>query len=565
MENVETLFTEEKGHFTIFVVTQEFAVNQGKNYFKTYINTEHFINSKRKIRRCIKSTLEAIEKGIEPVSSLISYILPFISGGHAITNIATGTFLQAICKLLTVHQHQAAGPDVIDPIIIQEGNITIRDLIKTINLYKDSILRPAIILILQDNNFDRASEYLKKCPDGTYIKFINSNAQPKIIRIVNCGVENISEFIDAFSDQCFSTCSKTKREILLPNEYNNNLIASFTPELLRIRTNLILDQKIIVKDDLNGIINNLKSLNNVNQLDVQLRDAILCISLLFRVFTNDCGNTDIEEAFSLAKNLDNKILLAHVYRYADFFKNISQVEKEDMLSKGYNVFHNNIMEDHAIYCMNNLLVEQFSTNHVDSMKFRGMQEEAIGGVPGMVGLSHIYNNVGVALLYNGLATTAIDYFNKGLDYAKADGRLVQYLALQINIAITKCYMFEQTEEKDLRAWMRQTLDVVGINLPFIASRYALNIISVAFFQNQKFGLELLQEERIFELTNQTILNNNLGAEQLILQINYLAENYSRFPANNFFYNYNVSESTKGVRRLFIEKYGLNPFHFKTWL
>lgn len=566
MENVEKLFIEEKGHFTIFVVTQEFAVNQGKNYFKAYINTEHFINSKRKIKKCIKNTLETIEKSIEPVSSLVSFISPFIKGGFSISHIATETFLQTICKLLTVHQHQAAGPDVIDPIIIQEGNITIRDLIKTINLYKDSILRPAIILILQDNDFDRASEYLKKCPDGTYIKFINSNAQPKIIRVVNSGVKNISEFIDAFSDQCFSTCSKTKREVLLSNEYNdNNIIAFYTPQLLRIRSNLLFDQKTIIKNDLNNIVENLRLLNNLNESDNKIRDSFLCISLLFRVFTNDNGNTDIDEAFTLANSLNNRVLLAQVYRYADFFKNISQSEKKDMLLKGYDVFHNNSMEDHAIYCMNNLLVEQFSTNHVNSIKFKELQEEAIGGVPGMVGLSHIYNNVGIAFLYNGLATTAIDYFNNGLDYAKADGRLVQYLALKINIAIAKCYMFETTEEKDLRALMRQTIDGIGYNLPFIASRYALNIVSIAFSQNPKFGMELLQDQNIFKLVNQSILNPHIGAGQLILQINYLSENYNDFPNNKFLYKENITDSIKGMRRSFIEKYGLNPFHFKTWL
>ena len=567
MENIEKLFVEEKGHFTVFVVTQEFAVNQGKDYFKSYINTEHFINSKRKIRRCIKSTLETIEKSIEPVSSLVSVITPFIGGGTtALTNIATGTFLQAICKLLTVHQHQAAGIDVIDPIIIQEGNITIRDLIKTINLYKDSILRPAIILILQDNNFDRASEYLKKCPDGTYIKFINSNAQSKIIRVINSGVDNLSDFIDAFSDQCFSTCSKTKREILLSDEYiNNNIISYYAPQLLRIRSNLLYDQKKLIQNDLNSIINNLKEATNLNESDNKLRDSFLCTSLLFRVFTNDNGNTDIEEAFGLAKSLNNNILLAQVYRYADFFKGISQSEKENMLLKGYDVFHNNTMEDHAIYCMNNLLVDQFSTNTVDSIKFKELQEEAIGGVPGMVGLSHIYNNVGIAFLYTGLAEIAIDYFNKGLDYASVDGRIVQYLALKINIAIAKCYSYDKIEEKDLRMLMRQTLDGIGYNLPYIAARYTLNIISIAFSQKTHLGIELLHEQKTCDLINQTILNGNIGADQLVLQIKYLADNFNEFPENKFFYKSSLQNSVTGVRRTFIETYGLNPFHFKTWL
>lgn len=565
MKSIEEMFIEEKGHFTVFVVDQDFALVQGKEFFKSYINTEHFINSKRKIKKCLKRTLETVEKSIEPVSSLISFITPII-GGASVTTLSMGTFLSAICKLMTAHEHKAAGPDIIDPLIIQEGKITVRDLIKTVNLYRDSILRPTIILILQDNNFDRAIKYLKRCPDGTYIKYINFNSQFKTIRVVNSGVENIKEFIDAFSDQCFNTCSNTKRDILLPDEYNkNNLVGTYTPQFFRIRSNLLFDKKENIKNELNDIITQLELLDNLCDTDAILRDCFLCVALLFRVFSYDKGTDDIKNALNLAQNLNNDILLAQVYRYADFFNNVNQTRKEEMLKKGYDIFHNNTMEDHAIYCKNNLLVNQFSTDLVNELDFKEMQEEAIGGVPGMVGLAHIYNNVGLAFLYNGLPSKAIDYFDKGLDYAQNEGRLVQNIALKINKAIAKNYMFEPTEEKELRTLLRQVMDTMRFSLPFIASRYAMNIVSLALSQNEKLGKEIIANSDVVSLINQCILSSPFGSEQLILQIKFLSETYSSFPRDKFVFANENNTSVTGRRRTFIEKYGLNPFHFKTWL
>lgn len=565
MKSIEEIFIEEKGHFTVFVVDQDFALVQGKDFFKSYINTEHFINSKGKIKKCLRKTLETVEKGIEPISSLISFITPIL-GGASITTLSMETFLSVICKLMTVHEHKAAGPDIIDPLIIQEGKITIRDLIKTVNLYKDSILRPTIILILQDNNFDRAISYLKKCPDGTYIKYVNLNSQFKTIRVVNSGVENIDEFINAFSDQCFNTCSNTKRDILLPEEYNeNNLVSIYAPQFFRIRSNLLFDKKTDTRNELNEIIAQLESFNCLCGTDSTLRNCFLCVALLFRVFSYDRGANDIKTALSLAQDLNNDILLAQVYRYADFFNNINQTCKEDMLKKGYDIFHNNTMEDHAIYCKNNLLVNQFSTDSVNELDFKEMQEEAIGGVPGMVGLAHIYNNVGISFLYNGLPIKAIDYFEKGLDYAQNEGRLVQNIALRINKSIAKNYMFELTEEKELRTLLRQIMDTIQFSLPFIASRYVMNIVSLAFSQNEKLGTEFMSYNDLISMINQSLLSAPLGSEQLILQIKYLSETYSSFPGDKFILANRTNTTVTGRRRAFIVKYGLNPFHFKTWL
>lgn len=79
-----------------------------------------------------------------------------------------------------------------------------------------------------------------------------------------------------------------------------------------------------------------------------------------------------------------------------------------------------------------MLIEQFYTNNIHAEEFREMQIEAVNNVPGMVALSHIYNNVGVAYLYCGQAETAIDFFVRGLEYARNNDRIVQNLAIESN-------------------------------------------------------------------------------------------------------------------------------------
>lgn len=81
--------------------------------------------------------------------------------------------ITALCKIFTVHEHQAAGPHVIDPIILQEGKITQKTINQLINFNKDSILQPTIIILLKDDSFDRAKVLLSDCPNGINIRYIN--------------------------------------------------------------------------------------------------------------------------------------------------------------------------------------------------------------------------------------------------------------------------------------------------------------------------------------------------------------------------------------------------------
>lgn len=173
--------------------------------------------------------------------------------------------------------------------------------------------------------------------------------------------------------------------------------------------------------------------------DYKLLRSFECILKLFRVFCNDGGQKDINDALSLAQDLNNDILLAHVYRNSFFLNQFSFSQRLQLLDEAYDIFLKNKMEDHAIYCKNNKLVRQFDTNNVSVYDFLSLQEEAVHNVPGMVGMSHIYNNVGVSLLINGYPDGAIEHFNKGLDYAFRPERCIQKVALLTNRAIANSY------------------------------------------------------------------------------------------------------------------------------
>ena len=214
---------------------------------------------------------------------------------------------------------------MLDPIIIQEGEISQRRLSQLITLHKDSILQPAIIILLKDNDFDRAKELLTKCPNGINVKMIRNSGATEIHKVINSGADNLDEFIDMFSKQCFSTCSKTKRGILVDEDWaGDSLIKQFSPRIFKLRANLLLDEKDEdVLSGINYIISELGSYSlGSNKDSDKLILSLICILKLFRVYCLDAGGEDIYDAYKIAKELDNDLLLAHVYRYAFFLKRL---------------------------------------------------------------------------------------------------------------------------------------------------------------------------------------------------------------------------------------------------
>lgn len=470
--------------------------------------------------------------------------------------------------MFTVTEHQAAGPNIVDPIIIQEGEVTKKSLTKLINIHKNSILRPAIIILLRDNNFERAKELLSECPNGINIKMIRNSGEEITYKVINCGAKDINSFIDSYSEQCYSTCSNTKLEILSNSEWvDNPVVSEFSPVLFRYRSNLLMDEKEEISLELDKTLYSITQYIPNNEKDEILIRNMECVARLYKVFCNDYGGYDIVKAKELATDLNNDILLAQVYKCADLIPGCSQDEKMVLYNKSYDIFKKNNMEDHAIYCKNNMLIEQFYSEKVSIEQFREMSIEAINNVPGMVGLSHIFNNVGVAYLYCGLSDEAIEIFNKGLEYARFQNRTVQKLALESNKLIAECYSFCNIDENRIRFLVRQIFDGMGTNkLPFLSADYLLNILSVAYHKNPLLGYELINTYPVKELIDASFSRNLLCASERILQMQYLAAKYSgKFPLLNICNVPQIPNIARGKRKEFILRYGLNPFDFSTWM
>ena len=253
MEDIKQYFQETNDTFTIFVVEQRFVVGQGNEYFKSFRGTANYISTEEAIKKNINKILSWTQKHIPNIAELIK--LCFLSQKPVgILEIVT-----ELSKLFSVHEHQAAGPDVIDPIIIQEGEISAKSLAQLISLHKSSILRPAIIILLKDNDFERAKQILSNCPHGINVKMIRNSGLSEIYKVVNSGADNIDDFIDAFSRQCFSTCSHTPRKLLLNKEWaENSIIKLYSPSIFKIRSNLLYDEKDEVRNDINMLISDVE-------------------------------------------------------------------------------------------------------------------------------------------------------------------------------------------------------------------------------------------------------------------------------------------------------------------
>lgn len=556
-------FFKETGEvFTVYVVDRQFSIGRGLEYFKSFKGKPNYIDTNEIAHKRISSVMQWIQKKIPPIAQLIDICFGSLLPVNVVDTVT------ALNKLFGTEQHQAAGPDVIDPIIIQEGKVLTKYLNEIISLYKDCNFRPAIIIILKDNDFDRAKSLLANCPDGIQIKFIKNSGETQFYKVVNTGADNIEGFISAFSHQCFSTCSKTKRDVLLNEEWaNNSVIRKYGPQILKIRTHLLFDEKNEVHNYINDLLNQVTDTTNYTSYEKTVLESFKCILLLFKVFCNDRAGNDLKAAYSLAVDLNNDILKAHTFRFAYFWDACSLTQQLDMLNEAHTIFLNNDIADHAIYCKNNANVTQFDTGRVYVRDFDNLLEEAISNVPGLVGMSHIFNNTGVAYLVTGQPEEAMEYFSKGVDYAHGQERTVQRLALHINKFLADFYCGEIIKEQHLRKVVNEIFDGMVRNnfLPFISSRYVLNILSISLQQNLDLGMDLLSSFPIRDLLNQGITSNPIGGGQILLQTKYLEQKYKNLVLLDNPPAYNTVEAITGVRKDFIVKYGINPFYFCTWL
>lgn len=557
MEDISELFNEHAESFTIYVVEQSFAVGQGHEYFKQFQNTEHFIKTDSQLKKGIRRILAYIQVHIPDAAELIK-----ICFSTNMTEKQSGIVeaIVILSKLFTLTQHQAVGPKIIDPIIIEENKISPRYLSQLVALHIDSILCPAIIIILRDNNFDRAKDLLSYCPNGINAKLIHNGGKSEIYKVINTGADDVEGFIDLYGKQCFSTCSCTSRQIITNKQWNEvDLVHRYAPMMLQIRSSLILDDKsTAVSQSIDELLTQVPS--EVD--DERLIKTFMLITKLYRIYCNDHGGKDIIEALQIANDLDIDLLKAHVYRYASLLPNITEAEGNDLLVKAENIFSNNKVLDHALNCRNNRLISQFYTDRIRTEDFFDLQSQAIADVPGMVGISMILNNTGVAYLYKRDLDDAIYYFNKGLDYAKH--RMVQKIGLKNNILIAKSCKYQELAEKEILLQMDLITHNLSENyLPFIAANYMVNLLVIAKRSHLDISDFLLKRYPCQKMVN-AAFKSMLGSGSLFAQLMFINNHY---PDINIEIPKPISTVShlSGEREAFIIQEGLNPIIFNIWV
>lgn len=543
--------------FTVFVVGQTYFFKRGHNYLSQYINKENWIASDKILENKIKKLLSWIHKKTPNLSELIE---------NATKKVSIIDIIICLSKLFCATEHVAAGPEVIDPIIIEEGKIKKSNLAQYVTMHEKCRYRPTVILLLKDDGYDRAKTLLSGCPNGINIKMVHNDGTSIHYKVINDGARSIEEFMDAYARQCFSTCCNTEHNILTSSEWSENTtINKFSPTIFKIRSIFIKEHKLDAVESIQWLSSQLELLLPRNNMDEILKKSFTCMSNLFQVYCYDRGGNQLYDALDLANDLDNEILKAHVFRYSHFF-NCSRQEKQDLLQEAENIFTQYNIADHAVYCRNNRLIHQFSLDRISINDFCELEGKAVYDTPGLVLMAHIINNVGVAYLFEHFIENAIEEFIRGIDYSKNNH--IQNLALRSNKLIAEALSFCDFNEKEARSILRTIFGTPSLGLkrmPFLTAQYALNVIACAFISKPIIASQLLHDFKILELIQSAFDTNIMGSGSMIKQMEILSVKYHNFDLFGQLRLPNKRTPISGVRLDFICEYGLNPFFFNTWL
>ena len=93
----------------------------------------------------------------------------------------------------------------------------------------------------------------------------------------------------------------------------------------------------------------------------------------------------------------------------------------------------------------------------------------------------------------------------------------------------------------------------------------MNLLIIASRSNSDWVNELLNNYKIIPLINQGFESNSIGSGQLLTQLDYIEQ---KLPELNLKSKCNIPSKiipVTGQRQKFIQKTGLNPFYFFTWL
>ncbi len=553
----EDMFNETPETFMIYVVEHTYYLDSGKAFFSQYLNEKNYISDNDEALNLIKKILNHIRKNLPSIANLLEKVL---NPSTIIKDLPE--VINVLAELFSTSEHKAVNVEVINPIIIKEDKVSKKSIEQITALYENSSERPVIIIILRDNNFERAKGLLQNCPNGMNVKFIRNDCSSEIYKIINCGTTNLDSFINSFSGHCFSTCSKTKRDILVNEEWSeNSVIRKNTPSLLQIRSELLYDNKDEVRSNISDLLFDLNQEENKRD---EIINSFICMAKLFKVYCDDYGGNDIVEAYNIAKELDNELLLAHVYRLGFLFQGWSIEKKKDSLIDASIIFRNNGIEDHSIYALNNRYIFDFYNDKVNINNYTELVNRASKNVPGLVGMSIVYNNAGVACLYSTDFENAISYFSRGLDFTH--GRIVQKLGLMSNLLIAKDYSLCKIDDKDIQIAFKMTIDTFEIsNLDFIAINYLFNILIIAHKHNVSLKEELFESNKdmILRILKKALKPGQMGTGSLVEQLTYIDSN--KILALGELQIPTKRSSINGVRLRFVQKYGYNPIIFNAWL
>ena len=562
--NVIDDFKVRSNEFTIFVIGQTYYHIRGNEFLKQYRNTENWIASDKILEKRIKRLLSWIQKNTPNVAELIENVIAATNSPSKKMGLID--IIIALSKIFGVTEQVAVGPEVIDPVIIEEEKVTKRNLTHYVTMHEKCKYRPAIIVLLKDDDYDRAETLLANCPNGMNVKMIKNDGTSKHYKVINEGAKNVEDFLDAYSRQCFSTCSRTDHGVLMSGGWSNNkTISEFSPTIFQIRSIFIKEHKLDAATNIIRLQNQLNQYEPTDSSDMILKQSFTCMNDLFKVYCYDRGGYELNEAYELADSLDNDILRAHVYRYSHFL-DCSRAEKQELLLKAENIFAQYGIADHAIYCCNNRLIHQFSMDSISVNDFSDLEGRATYDTPGLALMAHIINNVGVAYLFEHFLDSAIEEFNRGLSDAKYNH--IQSLALKSNMMIAKTLSYYPFEEKEARNILAEIFTTPSLGLhkmPFLTAQFALNVIACALMSNPVVANQLLHEFKILELVQSAFNQNSMGTGSMVKQMEILSFTYHDFDLLNKLNLPKQRTSVSGIRLNFICQYGLNPFFFNTWL
>ena len=131
-EEIKEDFLEVDDEFTLFIVDQKYYLHRGHKYLQQFLNSDNWISSDKIIKKRIDKILEWIEKNIPHIGELIKSLVDIpVNKPLALTEA-----IVALSKIFGANVHRAAGPEVIDPIIIEEGKILTNNIAQLVALHK---------------------------------------------------------------------------------------------------------------------------------------------------------------------------------------------------------------------------------------------------------------------------------------------------------------------------------------------------------------------------------------------------------------------------------------------